>query len=65
MGDGEAERGARAGVREGLRDVFGDCEEDFGEGEGCDLVGSQKVREVGGGGLELASFGALKGRRGR
>jgi hypothetical protein len=52
-------------VREGLRDVFGDCEEDFGEGEGCDLVGSQKVREVGGGGLELASFGALKGRRGR
>lgn len=36
--DGEAEGGARVGVREGLRDVFGDCEEDFGEGEGCDLV---------------------------
>jgi len=38
LGDGEAEGGERAGVREGLRDVFGDCEEDFGEGEGCDLV---------------------------
>lgn len=25
-------------MREGLRDVFGDCEEDFGEGEARDLM---------------------------
>ena len=31
-------------MRAGLWDVFGDCEEDFDEGEGCDLVVGWLVR---------------------
>ena len=37
LAHGEVEGRALAGVQEGLRDVFGDCEEDFGETEGFDL----------------------------
>lgn len=56
MSDGEAERRTRAGVREGLRDVFGDCEEDFGEGEGCDLLFRWSER-LGGLGKSLSRSG--------